>query len=128
MNPPCEDIRELLVSMGVLLLANVHLSRVPETPDALVGIIDQAGAAPDDMVDIYKPMVQVYIRGARGDYTTTYSMASAVMGVLNAFGPYDMNGTHYIGIWATTDILWLGYDEHDRPRFSLNFMIYRSPL
>lgn len=128
MRPPCEDIREILRDEGALGAGEGHLSRMPPTPDALVALLDQSGSPPEDLIEYYKPKVQVLVRGEPATYQTTYDKAQEIHLLLHGYGPVHVHNTRYIGIWATSDIISLGYDDSNRPVFSLNFMIHRSPV
>lgn len=127
MNPQCEDIKDILVAEGIVAsAATIHLSRMPETPDSVIAILDQSGMPPEDLIQYYKPKVQIIVRGARNSYETTWGTANDIYIGLHGYGAAEVNGTNYVGIWATSDIIPLGYDESDRPLFSLNFLIHRS--
>ena len=127
MKPPCEDIRDILLAEGVISAGQAHLTRMPENPDACVAILDQAGSPPDHIGgDYYRPMVQIFVRGARNAYPTTRQTAEAIHNFLHGYGPALVNDTHYVGIWASSDIIPLGFDSSDRPSFSLNFAVHRT--
>ncbi len=128
MQPPCKDIRDILIVETTIPSGDIHQSRMPTTPDALVAILDQAGSPPEDLIAYYKPMVQVLVRGGPAQYQTTYQRAQTIHNLLHCYGPAEVNNTRYIGIWATSDIIPLGYDSSNRPAFSLNFMVHRSPV
>lgn len=128
MQPPCSDIKDILRAELGMPDALVHLSRLPETPHELIAVLDQSGMAPEDLIAYYKPMVQVMIRGNKGQYANTYATAQNIRNLLHGYGATEVNSTWYIGIWATSDILPLGYDSLERPVFSLNFLIHRSEM
>jgi hypothetical protein len=59
-------------------------------------------------------------------YATAYSTMNTIKGVLHKFNNQTINSTLYQGIWASSDIISLGYDENDRPTLTLNFRIHRT--
>ncbi len=131
MQPPCKDIRDMLIAEipeSDIDASDIHLSRLPATPDALVAVLDQAGSPPEDLILYYKPKVQVLVRGDPAQYQTAYERAQLIQDLLHGYGPVEVNDTHYVGVWATSDIIPVGYDESNRPVFSLNFMVHRSPV
>jgi hypothetical protein len=126
MNPQCKDIKTILVDEAIALASSIHLTRMPESPDSVITIIDQPGSPPESMLQYYKPMVQVIVRGERNSYEATKTIADDILTCLHAYGPLTIDDTNYVGIWATSDVIPLGYDKSDRPIFSVNFMIHRS--
>ena len=127
MKPPCEDIRDILLAEGIVSAGQAHLTRMPESPDSSIAILDQAGSPPDHIGgDYYRPMVQILVRGGRHAYPATRTIAENIHTFLHGYGSALVNDTHYVGIWASSDIIPLGYDSSDRPSFSLNFAIHRT--
>ncbi len=128
MQPPCKDIRDILVAEMVVPAGDIHQSRMPTSPNAVVAVLDQAGSPPEDLIAYYKPKIQVLVRGGPAQYVTAHQRAQTISDLLHGYGPVEVNNTRYIGIWATSDIIPLGYDDSNRPVFSLNFMVHRSPV
>ena len=127
MNPQCQDIKTILVEEGICLANSIHLTRMPETPDSVVSIIDQPGSPPERLLeDYYKPMVQILVRGNRNKYSETKAVADSIFGFLYKCGSVLIGTTNYVGFVPTSDMIWLGYDQSDRPVFSMNFLINRS--
>lgn len=131
MNSVSEDIKDILeLSASGLTLTfatDLFVSKEPDTPDAAVTIYDGVGGPPDVQHRLDYPGVQVRIRGARNNgYAAAYSLAEDIKLVLNGYAGKIINSTTYVLIRATTDILFLGYDDNDRPMFVINFDIIRT--
>lgn len=127
MNPQCQDIKTVLVGEGICTEPSVHLTRMPESPDAVIAILDSAGSPPERLLeDYYKPMAQILVRGTRNNYSETKSTAESIFQFLYKCGSVIIGTTNYVGFIPTSDIIWLGYDQSDRPIFSMNFLMNRT--
>ena len=132
MNAPSFDMAELLESsaagLGFVAGTDLFVSAEPDAPDACVTLLDSPGFPPDTAVaDYQKPGLNVRVRGVRGGYSTAYAVAASVLNYLHTLHGEIVNGTRYVAIFASTDVIPLGLDENGRPVFSLNFNIHRTP-
>lgn len=130
MNPPSVDLAAMLDAPSgspLTLGTNLFVSYEPDSPDLCVTLFDSGGFPPDASVNYERPTVMARIRGAKGGYAAAYARAEYIKTVLDRNGHETVNGTVYTGIWAMGDINSLGYDENERPVFSLNFRIHRTP-
>ena len=130
MKSPAVDISAILVlSSSALSLVegtDLFISREPTSPNAVVTIFDTGGLEPASSTEKNEfPTIQVRVRGA-SDYETAYSLMDDIKNVLHKFANQTVNSTLYQGIWASSDIIPLGYDENDRPTLTLNFRIHRT--
>jgi len=126
-NAPSKDIKALLVTAG-LATGDIKLGRLPESGnDKVIAIKDTGGFPPNPAFLIDNPTVQILIRGNKQDYSVTYTLARLIIDALLGLPKQTVNGTVYIGIWMQSDIIPLGYDESQRPMFSLNFRLVREP-
>ena len=132
MNSPSVDIKDMLASSAVgvgTFNTDLFIGEEPtgvKTQDAVVTIFDTGGFAPEAMVDIHYPTVMVRIRGTKNGYLAAYTKAESIKTALHKLTKETWNSTLYIQILAQSDILFNGYDEKDRPVFSINFGIQRS--
>jgi hypothetical protein len=102
---------------------DLFIGKVPDEPDACVTVIDSGGYAPDSSdVKLNYPTVQVRTRGLKGEYTSAYSKLKTIKDLLHDYteASAESSGERIIGIWALSDILFLGYDENNRSEFTLN--------
>jgi len=139
MNPPSEDIKDILISSAVGVADGfavssgwaVHVSTIPDdtnTPDTCIGIFDSPGLDPDDSFDgsIDQPSVQIRVRGAVFGYKAAWTKAKAIASALHQRVNETWNGTKYVQIMQKGDVMFVAYDEKNRPLLSLNFDIKRS--
>ena len=126
MNAPSQDIKDILVADGIGTFGtDLFVSKQPSTPDAVVTVYDTGGFAPEGTTSDHYPTVQVLIRGDQNSYRTTYTKAENVRDSLHRLHDETWNSTKYIAIWAMSDIIFVGYDENERPEFSINFRMHR---
>ena len=130
MNSPSEDVKDILENAGVGTLANdLFVGKEPiadQTQDAVVTIYDTGGSAPEVAASIGHPSVMVRIRGAKGGYREAYTKAESVKTALHGLNNESWGSARYIQILAQSDILFNGFDEKDRPIFTINFSIQRT--
>ena len=129
MNAPSEDIKDLLEepsSLGLAFKENLFVSEMPGSPDGCVVVYDTGGDDADAGYLYDRPSVQIRVRGAKGGYKDAYALALAIKGELHGATDHEINSTRYVGMWATGDILSLGYDDNHRPLFSVNFRLHRT--
>lgn len=130
MNPPSEDIKDILVdqSIGTFKATtgwSIQISKMPDSPDTCVGVFDQPGLEPETKFRYDRPGVQVLIRGAKMGYVAAYAKAEDVKEALHGRDNEAWNGTRYLQILAESDPIPMGYDDNNRPLFSVNFLIHR---
>jgi len=129
MNPPCEDIKDILVDGGVgVFQTNLFLVSMPNTPDACVGVFDSPGMPPDlsyNVYDLEYPSVQVRVRGDIFGYEAAWNKAKEVKDCLHGKANETWNGTYYLLIACSAEIMFVYVDENNRPVLSVNFEIHR---
>lgn len=128
MNSPAVDISAILALAALSLTegTDLFISREPTSPNAVVTIFDTGGLEPASSTENNEfPTVQVRVRGA-SDYDVAYGLINDIKNVLHKLHGQTVNATLYQGIWASSDIIPLGYDENDRPTLTLNFRIHRT--
>ena len=129
MNPPSQDIKDILAASSSLALTfatDLFVSEIPDTPDECVCVIDTGGFEPEANFNYERPTVQVRVRGAKGDYVNAHNLAQSVRDELHGLANHTINAARYIGIWCESDIMSLGYDKNHRPMLSVNFRIHRT--
>jgi hypothetical protein len=131
MNSSAEDMSAVLVlsssALSLIEGTDLFISREPDSPDAVVTIFDTGGGEPSSGTEKNEfPTIQVRVRGAVMDYETAYDLISSIKDVLHNLASQTVSGTKYIGVWASSDIIPLGYDASDRPILTINFRIHRT--
>ena len=132
MNPPSEDIKDILIDSSVALGEfaatsgwSINISKMPDSPDTCIGIYDQPGLASEPKITYDRPGLQIIVRGAKNAYLAGYSKAKDIMRALHGRNNESWNDTRYLQILAESDIIQMGRDDNDRPLFSINFLIHR---
>ncbi len=128
-------IRDLLVtaSVGVSGAASpttdnsIWVSKMPTTPDQVISVLHTGGFAanPKWLVDF--PSVQVMVRGVKGGYVTAQAKGQAVKDALLGLPSQDVLGDRVTEVNMLGDMVSAGYDESNRPLFSLNFRLIVEP-
>lgn len=132
MNPVSQDVKDMLVGAGLGSFGGtgpgwaIYVGKQPPDPDDVVTIYegpDQSPADPDN--DLYHPTVQLRFRAR--EYLDAVNRALAVREELvnNQHG-VTVNGTLYLGFWSLGGLNPMGYDEQDRPGFTMNFSLMRE--
>lgn len=122
------DIKDILEAgsigtFGATSGWSIRISREDGEPDQMITIYDTGGFESDPKNNIDQPTVQIRIRGNPQDYVNTRAKAMAIRALLHGPARQTVNGTVYVGIWLTGDIVFLRYDDNNRPIFTLNFRI-----
>jgi hypothetical protein len=125
-NPPSVDIKDAIVSDTALVFGtDIFVSTMPSEPDNCVCLYD-TGGFPQERYDYEKPTIQIRIRN--NSYVNGYNQARDLKYLIGT-GDYNnstINGIKYVLIRPSSDILYLGKDEHNRFQFTVNFQIHRS--
>ena len=131
MNAPSVDIADLLVlsdsGLDLIQGTDLFIGQEPESPNECATIYDRPGFAPENIVETYdKPGFMIRIRGEKNDYIGAYKIAQDIKAYLHKIANQTVNSTRYIGIWAEGDANLIGYDDNNRPVFTLNFICHRA--
>jgi hypothetical protein len=128
MKAPNVEIRDLLISEGLNSDGFlISAGREPDSPDRTITVYQTGGEDPIPDLDIWRPSIQVRVRAEREDIA--WNRLDAIRNFLSRDNTnLFVNGTRYIGVWQTTDILPLGHDENNRQRLVANFRTEREPL
>lgn len=131
MNAPSKDLAILLAasSTGLTLGTDLFYSREPDgasIADKIVTVLDTPGLDPATYTTLLAPNAQVRIRGNAGEFDDSFTLAETVRNTLHAVKNTTVGGTRYIHIIATSDLNWLGYDDNNRPLWTINFRILRT--
>ncbi len=132
MTSPAEDFKSLLITATVGSTSpdsdwGVHVSKEPTSPDRTITIYDTGGPEPNPKFLLDFNTVQVRVRGNVNDYQTTHTKIQAVKDALLGLPKQTVNGTIFTGVWALTDIIFLKYDDNNRPVFVINWRTALEP-
>lgn len=125
-NPPSVDIRQLLIDDGALTSDQIFVGKSPQQlTTAHTTLIDNGGSTnPRWLRD--ETNLQALVRGATQDYLSGWEMAQTVKDTILGREQFVVNDVLYIRFLLLNDILFIGYDENERPTFSLNFQVVRD--
>lgn len=104
---------------------SINVGQEPASPPEAVTVYDTGGGAPIPDIELREPTIQVRVRGP--NYLAAQAKAEAIFAQLTQPTTREIEGSRYIGIWATSDILALGRDDNDRYLFTANFRCERQP-
>ncbi len=132
MAEPEDGIRDLLVTAGVGTFGatsgwGIFIGSQPTSPDTSITIREYIADLPMPKFLIDFPAVQVMIRGAPGGYQAAKAKARDVLNELHSIPSLDLNGDRWNSIRALSGPGYLGSDDNNRPKFSINFTLIIEP-
>jgi Bacteriophage minor capsid protein len=119
---------------GLLLGANLFLARIPaEAPNAVVVISQYEGQAPtftmgNAVSALEHPRIQVMVRGEREDYPGAYGWSVLIRNTLAGLILPDTHFPNVIRIEPLGIPNPTGYDNIERPRFTMNFQVHLNAM
>lgn len=130
MNSTAQDIKDMLEAQSSLALTfnvNLFVGKEPPEPDNAVTIFDTGGPQPEltfNRNEIYqRPAIQIKVRD--NDYEVGWPLINDIRNVLHGRGHEVWNGTTYELIQCRAEPTFLGWDDNNRPWFTVNFLIQR---
>lgn len=134
MSSPAVGAKDLLVAAGVGVYAVapganflIVLSRLKDQPDKQIVLYDTGGQDPNPQWLLEYPTIQATIRGVSDGYVAAYAKAREVFDVLVGLPSQDLNGDRWVSVTSLGGINNLGYDDKDRPKFTINFRLIIEP-
>jgi Bacteriophage minor capsid protein len=129
---PSEDARTLLVAAGVVFADTtvdwtIYIGKMMDKPNKAVSIIDAGGFSPNPKWLLDYPSIQVKVRGAPNGYSEARLKAIRIKDELLGIISLDVNGNRWASVTMAGDIVMLGYDQSERPMFTLNFNLIIQP-
>ncbi len=128
-----EGVKDILVANAVGVWQavgtwQIYISREPiDAVDTALTIFDTGGEPPNPKWLLDYPSVMVRIRGAIGGYKEAWNKAKDVKDAMVGNSPQTINGDKWDHINIAGDINHLGYDESERPLFTINFRLIVEP-
>tara|TARA_R100001510_G_C7651440_1_gene209113 strand:+ start:1220 stop:1624 length:405 start_codon:yes stop_codon:yes gene_type:complete len=116
-------------TQDLTLGTNLFLSRMPESPDTCVALIQSGGTAPTDTFGtsfpiLETPGIQTLVRSA--SYATGESLAVDVFKSLQSVENQTLTSTLYLKIEAEQSPFPVERDTQERVVFSCNFLITKA--
>lgn len=96
-------------------------SYVPESPNAVVSVIDTGGLVPSIDLPVREPTFQVFIRSV--NYSNGKTLLDSVRSLLHQKRNTQLvpSGNYFFFIYAQSEGGHLGRDDQGRDLFSINF-------
>ena len=111
--------------------SDLFLARMPEAPDACVGVFEYDGGVPLETMGVSgiavdRISIQVLVRGDREDYPGARDLAAAIREDLatitnQTFTPTGGSATLVLRVRPNGSLNPLAYDANERPLISANF-------
>ncbi len=132
MSDPAEGIKDLLVAASVGTFAatsgwGIFIGKEPKAPDSTIAIQVTGGLEPNTIWLLDFPSVQVRVRGDKGGYVAAHAKSVEVQDALLGLPSQTINGDRWDLVVGLGGINSLGFDEQDRPLFSLNYQLTIEP-
>lgn len=117
---------------GLVLGANLFLARLPaEAPDACVVVQQYEGQAPtltmgSGVSALEHPRIQIMVRALAEDYPNGYGWSTLIR---NTIAGLVMPSTHFPNVIRIETLGVpnpIGYDDVNRPRFTMNFQVHTN--
>ncbi len=98
--------------------------------DKCVTFYDSGGDPEQNLLNLSEngwkyPTIQVMIRGNVNAYTDTRELAEDVYSQLHKAMRFTSNSHDYEQVIATGEPIFMGYDDNNRPEWSINFEIMK---
>lgn len=98
---------------------------LPDAPDRVVAVFPSGGGGSWPRDAYRTPTFQVYVRGTPRGESTARDRCELVITALDKFDG-ALSGTTYVDIRQSGDVIAAGYDDNNRPEFSVNFETIRA--
>lgn len=121
---PAQGVYNVLVAASITDWA-LAIGRMTDGPDKQLVALDTGGKAGEVAVAIDYPTVQLLIRGGVGadQYGPTFRKLKEARAALVAIPARPIQFPELAGITAIGDVVFLKYDEKERPLFSCNLQL-----
>ena len=127
MSSPAEDIAEILETDALGTRGtDLFAGQEPERSFLTITVLDTGGFPPNPAWLRDEPTVQCRIRGVAGDYTVAWEKAQAIKDALLGRAPTVVGTTDYVFFIQMGDIIFLGYDDNNRPMIVSNWHLARE--
>ena len=128
MNPPSEDIKDILLSnssLGLVFNDNLYVGKEPTKPRDCMTIFDSGVFGQNLGLTEYgyeRQSVQIRVRNM--DYLTGWAVVQGIKNYLHG-GTFEINGTVYTVIYCSSGPALLDWDDNGNVRFVVNFDMQR---
>lgn len=132
MNPPSDDIKDILVTEDLDLVAgtNLFVGKEPANPPNTVTIFDSPGGGPGrtyNRLEKYEYRA-VNIRVRNASYQLGMKQAQDIVNALEGLSNIETDKALYTRIEVIDGPGLVGYDDNGRPWITFNLEIQRRPI
>jgi hypothetical protein len=125
---PAKDIADHLEDLGHGVFgATIFVGEEPASPNNCITVYDTGGGSnvvPD--IELYQPTIQVRVRNT--SYAAGHLLQEQIRDSLVLPLDFEINESHYIGVWVQSDIMSLGRDQTNRNIFTANYRLERQAI
>ena len=100
--------------------------RMPKSPDKAVVVFPAGGLNPEPPGTVTRPAVQIRVRGEPDDPVPAFEKCVAAGQALDGLADLTLGTTAYAIIRQQSDVLPLGFDQNNRPEFSVTIATARG--
>lgn len=125
-----DSLAAKLVADGLGTLAtDIFLSRMPDSPNACVTLIESVGPTPEyvfgsSVTAVSIVRIRAMCRAAKNDYPTARAKAVAVRSSLGGIRNETISGQTILCVLPTGDVYPVGRDGDDRPVIGADFTVW----
>jgi hypothetical protein len=95
--------------------------------DKTITIYNYGGADPVPNWRLDYPSVQIRVRGDINGYDSAEQRVQSIKNLLIGAASQTVNSNKYVGFWMKGDIIFLKFDEKNRPIFVTNWRVAVQP-
>jgi len=126
-NPCSIDVKDVIESETSFVFGtDMFIGLMPDSVNDCIAIYDTV-AFQQDARNSYD-IDSIQVRSRAHDYNTAYTYLMTVRRKIEGIAEFTRNGTVYKGIWASSNVAFLKYDDQKRALFSINFNLIRVPI
>ena len=119
-----DDIADLLEAQAIGTLGtDMFVGKEPAVDTLSILLLDVGGSAPNPLFARDFRDLQIVITGAVNGYSAAYNKAESIKNYLLGLDSQTVGTTVYFAFNMRSDITFVGYDNNDKPKFTLNFRI-----
>lgn len=127
-----EGLRDKIATAGLGAVESttgwsITIGLLPASPDEAIVITKSGGEPPDPKWLLDFPHFQIRVRGAKGNYQGAQSKAQDIKDLLLGIASQDVSGDRWVSLTMLSDIAFMGYDQNQRPNFTLNIRMIIEP-
>jgi hypothetical protein len=121
MKSPADNIATILHNLGVGVKGkDIFIGRDPALKKQTITCYDMGGAVPNPKYNRNEPRVKIVVSGNVDKYAEAYTKAKQIKDLLLGADNILIGTDIYFAFRMTSDIASIGYDDNNRPMFSIN--------